>query len=118
MRKEKIMAFGYRPISQKTNLQVHIETVTGIVQIIKFVDEQSKAGRTSFGMDEVFRAGAEGKSEDAQDFVLEFIKDSDIPKEAENKILAGDYAYIWEITNDYLSRFGFPPVEPVPIQIP
>ena len=106
------------PKAKVGNLDLHKEVVTGIVQILRYVDRTIKGkGHPDFG--KAWKIGIKGKSGRAQMFIGEFVKDGivGLKQETVDKAIAGDYAWIWEMTNDFLEHFGHPSVEPTPTTI-
>jgi hypothetical protein len=96
--------------------ELHNEVVTGIVQVIKYLaDKRAKGAMPSFG--EAMSVGFNGRTEDAQTYICEFVKDGvvNLRQEDIDAVVKGDYVNIWKSTNNYLKGFGYDPVEPEPI---
>lgn len=107
-------------MDREKNEKVHIETVTGVIQVILFIYKIREEGREGILMDDVYKAGTEGKCREASSFILEFIKDGlvNLREESAEKVKRGDYDWVWKCTNDFLSHFGYEPIEPVEITLP
>lgn len=99
-----------------TNQQLHVEVVTGVIQILLFLNKER--GR-SISFFEMGRVGNAGKSEEAIDYIGEFIKDGviELTQDDFTKVENGDYSQVWKGINRSLAQFGHPPVEPVPIDL-
>lgn len=101
----------------ESSSNIHKEVVTGIVQVINYLVDKRKEGIHSFGLGELLEAGFRGRTEDAQIYICEFVKDGvvNLRKEDIDTVIEGDYDKLWGYTNSYLKGFGYAPVEPMPI---
>ncbi|MEK6899790.1 MAG: hypothetical protein AABX05_01570, partial [Nanoarchaeota archaeon] len=96
---------------------LHKEVVTGIVQVIKFLEDKRKEGVSSLGFGELFKAGFRGRTEGAKIYICEFVKDGvvNLRQEDIDAVVKGDYGALWSGTNTYFKRLGYDPVNPEPI---
>lgn len=104
-------------MTKETPPNLHKEVVTGVVQVIKCLTQNKGEIRARLTYKSLMDAGCTGKSEEAQMWIFEFIKDGvcNVSLETMTKVGGGDYSGIWKMTNEYLKCFGHAPVEPVPI---
>lgn len=100
------------------NKTLHVEVVTGIVQIMVALKNAAKKGE-SFSFQTLVQIGYAGKSDHAQMYILEFIKDGiiNLKPDSLNLVAKGDYLRVWNNTNKYLKHFGHDPIDPVPITL-
>lgn len=100
--------------------ELHKEVVTGVVQVIKYLDGLPKnQGKCLVNFMELQNIGCDGKSAKARFFIFEFIKDGLInlgPEEIRD-VRGGNYDGIWRTINEWLQHFGYSPVEPEPVGI-
>jgi hypothetical protein len=87
------------------------EVVTGVVDVIKYISDKRKTGVNSIGFDELTEVGFKGKSEKAQSYILEFIKDGivNLRQDSIDEILRGNYELVRESAKVYLGRFEHDP---------
>lgn len=100
-------------------VDLHTEVITGVVQVIRHVHQGVSKGITQFNLGELNNVGCDGKSDRARSFIFEFIKDGflNLPKSKVEEVINGNFEWVWEMTNKYLARFGYAPVQSIPLNL-